>query len=43
MAGPADFAGKTFLDATNPLADAPPVDGVLRFFTGPKESLGEKT
>jgi predicted dinucleotide-binding enzyme len=27
---------------TNPIADAPPVDGVLQFFTGPGESVGEK-
>src|SRR6516225_8135470 len=42
MASPANFTGKTLLDTTNPLADAPPVDGVLPFFTGPNESLGEK-
>jgi predicted dinucleotide-binding enzyme len=29
------------MDATNPIADAPPVNGVLRFFTGPNESLLE--
>jgi predicted dinucleotide-binding enzyme len=42
LAGPENFAGKTVLDATNPIADGPPVDGVLPFFTGPTESLGEK-
>ena len=42
LAGPANVTGKTLLDTTNPLADAPPVDGVLPFFTGPNESLGEK-
>jgi predicted dinucleotide-binding enzyme len=42
QAGPANFAGKTVIDATNPLADAPPVDGVLPYFTGPNESLGER-
>src|SRR5687768_17136279 len=26
------FAGKLVLDATNPIADAPPQDGVLKFF-----------
>ena len=42
LAGPENFAGKTVIDATNPLAEGPPVDGVLPFFTGPNESLGEK-
>ncbi len=35
------LAGKVVLDATNPIAEAPPVNGVLRFFTGPNESLME--
>jgi len=34
--------GKTVLDTTNPIADAPPVDGVLSFFTGPNDSLFEQ-
>jgi predicted dinucleotide-binding enzyme len=38
----AALAGKTVLDATNPIADLPPEDGVLRFFTGPNESLMEQ-
>jgi predicted dinucleotide-binding enzyme len=38
--GPA-LAGKVVLDATNPIAEAPPVNGVLQFFTGPNESLLE--
>jgi predicted dinucleotide-binding enzyme len=42
LAGPANFAGKTVMDTTNPIADTPPVQGVLAFFTGPNESLGEK-
>ncbi len=42
QAGSANFTGKTVIDATNPLADAPPVNGVLQFTTGPNESLGEK-
>src|SRR5665213_446699 len=29
-----NLAGKTVIDATNPIADAPPVNGVLEFFTG---------
>ena len=35
------LAGKTVIDPTNPIADAPPVNGVIRFFTGPNESLLE--
>lgn len=42
LAGSNNLDGKTVLDATNPIADAPPVDGVLPFFTGPSESLMEK-
>ena len=42
LAGVANFAGKTVMDTTNPIADAPPVQGVLAFTTGPNESLGEK-
>jgi 8-hydroxy-5-deazaflavin:NADPH oxidoreductase len=34
--------GKVVMDATNPIADAPPVNGVIRFFTGPNESLMER-
>ena len=29
------------MDATNPLADAPPEQGVLKYLTGPNESLAE--
>lgn len=36
------LAGKTILDATNPIAPLPPVNGVLQFFTGPNESLMEQ-
>jgi predicted dinucleotide-binding enzyme len=42
IAGEANLAGKTVLDATNPIAEAPPENGVLRFFTGPNESLMER-
>lgn len=42
QAGAINFAGKTVIDSTNPLADAPPVNGVLPYFTGPNESLGER-
>jgi len=41
MAGAANFSGKTVIDACNPIADGPPVNGILPFFTGPNESLGE--
>jgi len=41
-AGPAGLAGKTVVDATNPIAEAPPDDGVLHFFTDLDESLMEK-
>ncbi|GAB4197511.1 MAG: NAD(P)-binding domain-containing protein [Sandaracinaceae bacterium] len=34
--------GKLVLDATNPIAEAPPVDGILQFFTGPNDSLMER-
>lgn len=42
LAGVANLAGKTVLDATNPIKEAPPVNGVLQFFTGPNESLMER-
>jgi predicted dinucleotide-binding enzyme len=41
LAGAANFAGKTVMDATNPLSDEPPVNGILKYTTGPNESLGE--
>jgi hypothetical protein len=34
--------GKPVVDASNPIADAAPVNGVLPFFTGPNESLMER-
>src|SRR4051812_15148707 len=42
QAGADNLAGKTVLDACNPIADAPPEDGVLRSFIGPNESLLER-
>jgi 8-hydroxy-5-deazaflavin:NADPH oxidoreductase len=36
------LAGKAVLDATNPIAEAPPVNGVIQFFTGPGDSLLER-
>jgi hypothetical protein len=41
-AGAANLAGKPVIDATNPIADAPPVNGVLKFFTSLDESLMER-
>ncbi|HTL52215.1 MAG TPA: NAD(P)-binding domain-containing protein [Planctomycetota bacterium] len=39
---PGALAGKTVIDATTPIAEKPPVNGVLQFFTGPNESLLEQ-
>jgi len=41
-AGVANLTGKTVIDATNPIADAPPANGVLKFFTNLDESLLER-
>ena len=41
-AGAANLAGKPVIDATNPIADAPPVNGVLRFSTNLDESMMER-
>jgi predicted dinucleotide-binding enzyme len=38
----AELAGKTVIDVTNPISDAEPEDGVLRYFTSLNESLGER-
>ncbi|HVY24221.1 MAG TPA: NAD(P)-binding domain-containing protein [Steroidobacteraceae bacterium] len=40
-AGAANLKGKVILDATNPIADAAPVNGVLKFFTDINKSLME--
>jgi 8-hydroxy-5-deazaflavin:NADPH oxidoreductase len=37
-----DLAGKVVIDATNPIADLPPQNGVIRFFTNLDESLMER-
>jgi hypothetical protein len=42
LAGIHNFSSKTVIDATNPIAATPPVNGVLQYFTGPNESLMEK-
>ena len=41
-AGAANLGGKSVIDATNPISDQPPVNGVLRFFTNLDESLMER-
>lgn len=38
----ANLKGKTVIDATNPIADQPPVKGVLKFFTNLDGSLMER-
>ena len=42
LAGEANLSGKIVIDTTNPIADAPPVNGVLQYFTSPGESLLER-
>ncbi len=41
-AGISNFKGKTIIDTTNPIAETPPVNGVLQYFTSPNASLMEK-
>ena len=36
------ITGKTVIDTTNPIADAPPHNGVLKYFTSLEESLMER-
>jgi len=40
--GAANLRDKLVMDATNPIADEPPEDGVVRFFTRANESLMER-
>ena len=42
LAGGAALAGKVVIDTTNPIAAAPPVNGVLRFFTSLDDALMER-
>jgi predicted dinucleotide-binding enzyme len=42
LAGPTNLRGKLVIDTTNPISKDPPVDGVLKYFTGPNESLMER-
>jgi predicted dinucleotide-binding enzyme len=39
LAGTENLVGKPVMDACNPIADAPPVNGVLQFFTEINKSL----
>ena len=40
--GVTNLKGKTVIDATNPIADAPPVNGVIQYFTSMNDSLMER-
>jgi predicted dinucleotide-binding enzyme len=42
LAGPDALAGKTVIDTTNPIADAPPTNGMLHYFTTLEDSLMER-
>ncbi|MBS1731719.1 MAG: NAD(P)-binding domain-containing protein [Bacteroidetes bacterium] len=42
LAGKQNLAGKVIIDATNPIAEKPPVNGVLSFFTTIEESFMEQ-
>ncbi len=42
LAGAENLKGKKVVDVTNPIADGPPVNGVLRFYTTLDESQMER-
>lgn len=42
LAGTSQLVGKIVIDACNPIAEQPPVNGVLRFFTSLEDSLMER-
>ena len=42
MAGPQNMMRKTVIDVTNPIAEAAPENGVMKFFTNFEESLMER-
>jgi predicted dinucleotide-binding enzyme len=42
ISGSGNLAGKTIIDATNPIAELPPVNGVLQYFTEQNSSLMEE-
>lgn len=43
LAGKNNFTGKVVIDATNPIAATPPVNGVLQFYTAQNDSLLQQT
>ena len=42
LVGASNLAGKVVIDTTNPIADVPPTNGVLHFFTTLEDSLMER-
>jgi predicted dinucleotide-binding enzyme len=42
LAGKNNFYGKIIIDATNPISDSPPVNGIISFFTNQHQSFMEK-
>jgi hypothetical protein len=42
LAGASNLAGKTLIDACNPIGGGPPVNGVLSYFTSLNDSLMER-
>lgn len=42
VAGASSLKGKLVIDVTNPISAEPPVDGVIKYFTGPNDSLMER-
>ena len=43
MAGAEALAGKVVIDTTNPIADAPPTNGIIQYFTGRDHQLWSAT
>ncbi len=42
ITGAANMEGKIVIDTTNPIAEMPPVNGVIQYTTGPNQSLMER-
>lgn len=42
LAGPEALAGRTVIDTTNPIAETPPTNGILHYFTTLEDSLMER-
>jgi predicted dinucleotide-binding enzyme len=42
LSGTENFSNKVVIDTTNPIAKEAPANGVLKYFTGPNESLMER-